>query len=530
MKVKAILFDTRSIQKYIFSGNKLKTNIGASYLVDRLFLDILVEKVLAGQFKYDVDKENWLKNETILMEKNEQLQCEVAYIGGGNALILFNRSIPDETIKKVVQSFTARLLIEAPGLRTGAAIGEIELGNSDAMFKSSLDKLYGKLKINQNISSPAVNVTYTGLTVPCSYNGEVAQIFDEKNLAGDIVRFVSAEIIAKLKQSTVANKALADKFAAELQVDGRSYKFPMELENLGQIETQNYIAIVHIDGNNMGAKFSKCKNLQARKKMSQDIAEKCCNSFKELLRSITDEYEDYQKNTEFAFNDSDEQHYLPIRPLILGGDDVTFICMGRMAVEYAKRYIESMEAKGIDCCGGIAILPTAYPFFRGYELAEQLCGAAKQKSRSKKSENELSSWLDFAILHGEQAPELDQIREREYSGELGNLHFGPYKINAPAYRFAIENLLSGVEQMRKLPSNKVKELRSVLAKGEHEIASFLEQLGKQNLQIPHIEALTNYEESLWYRIDKHENKTPYLDMIEMMDFTFNQDKSKGAKQ
>ena len=45
MLVKAILFDTRSIQKYIFSGDKLKTNIGASFIVDRLFPDVLVEEV-----------------------------------------------------------------------------------------------------------------------------------------------------------------------------------------------------------------------------------------------------------------------------------------------------------------------------------------------------------------------------------------------------------------------------------------------------------------------------------------------------
>lgn len=42
MKVKAILFDTRSIQRYIFSGSQLKTNIGASYLVDRVFDDALL--------------------------------------------------------------------------------------------------------------------------------------------------------------------------------------------------------------------------------------------------------------------------------------------------------------------------------------------------------------------------------------------------------------------------------------------------------------------------------------------------------
>ena len=37
----ALLFDTRSIQRYIYSGDRLRTNVGASYIVDRLFFDVL---------------------------------------------------------------------------------------------------------------------------------------------------------------------------------------------------------------------------------------------------------------------------------------------------------------------------------------------------------------------------------------------------------------------------------------------------------------------------------------------------------
>ena len=42
MQVNAILFDVQSIQKYIFANNKLKANVGASFIVDRLFEDVLV--------------------------------------------------------------------------------------------------------------------------------------------------------------------------------------------------------------------------------------------------------------------------------------------------------------------------------------------------------------------------------------------------------------------------------------------------------------------------------------------------------
>jgi len=47
---KALLFDTRSIQRYIYLGNKLRTNIGASYIVDRVFFDVLIEGVLKEMF------------------------------------------------------------------------------------------------------------------------------------------------------------------------------------------------------------------------------------------------------------------------------------------------------------------------------------------------------------------------------------------------------------------------------------------------------------------------------------------------
>lgn len=41
-KVGAILLDTRSIQKYVFGCNKLKTNTGASFLVDGIFTEAMV--------------------------------------------------------------------------------------------------------------------------------------------------------------------------------------------------------------------------------------------------------------------------------------------------------------------------------------------------------------------------------------------------------------------------------------------------------------------------------------------------------
>ena len=63
MRYKAILFDTRSIQSYIFSGNQLKTNIGASYLVERVFDDVLLPALRSVLGEDALDAETWMNVE-----------------------------------------------------------------------------------------------------------------------------------------------------------------------------------------------------------------------------------------------------------------------------------------------------------------------------------------------------------------------------------------------------------------------------------------------------------------------------------
>lgn len=556
MNVKAILFDTRSIQQYIFSGNKLKTNIGASFIVDRLFTDILIEKVLNPR-GYKLDKYAWRDTDEIQMKDSPDLPCEVAYIGGGNALILLRAT---EDAESIVRDFTKLVMVTYPGLRTGAAIGELPLGDGvdGTEFQQRLGEMYTRLKQNQNRFSPKVTVPYIGITVPCQLDGAAADIWDRDKLSGE-ARLVSAGIMAKLRKASLkeagvaaspeeAQTATGSLMARFRDILGDGYVFPESLEDLGQIETENYVAVVHIDGNNMGVKFSQCRNLVERKKMSIKVARACQRSFGRLLQSIICELPSQMNSTSFSFRISGDRDsarvYLPIRPLILGGDDVTFVCMGRMALEYAKRFIAYMEndqEEPIDCCGGIALIKTSYPFFRAYEMAEQLCEAAKQASRKEKKQAEAaassaalhSSWLDFAILHGEQAPTLSQIRQQEYHGMLGNMHFGPYKVFASGsidknHRYDIEKLLTGVRKLRSgiaggeklMAAGKIKEMRSVLAQDMHTIQRFQEQLSHIGGKLPVVEGWEDYAENLWYREAAAQKwSTPYIDMIEMLDFT-----------
>ena len=179
MNVKAILLDTQSIQKYIFSGTKLKTNIGASYIVDRVFEDVLVSDILESSLMkslgiQSVNSHGWETAngpesvDEVVKANALPADCYVAYIGGGNALVLFKENVAGENsgnLKHIVQEFTSTLLCQYPGLKVGAAIGEIQL--DEAHFSTSISELYQQLQQNKQCIHPIVNIPMTGHTLPC---------------------------------------------------------------------------------------------------------------------------------------------------------------------------------------------------------------------------------------------------------------------------------------------------------------------------------------------------------------------------
>ena len=539
-KLYALLFDTRSIQRYIYAGNRLRTNIGASYIVDCVFQDILIDEVLKEMFPNDKFTANsaWNFDDDENAAWENMKSCCVAYIGGGNAMLLFKPSA-ENLRTDVVKNFTRKLLINRAGLKVGAAQGELNLIDGK-LNQDEISKLYSALKDTQNKIFPPVNVPYSGLTLSCEIDGATADFCDTRGLVkpdGEI-RFYSQETAIKADFSKKANDNLRERFIDIFMLKDFlpdfEFEFPDEVDKLGQIETENYFAIVHVDGNNMGLKFRACENLNQRRKLSREIRRKTEGAFADLLikiiksKNFLDEYLDLEENI------------LPIRPLIIGGDDVTFICPANMAIMFTKTLMELMSSetpadsaehltlknsRRMDCCAGIAILPTAYPFFRGYELAEQLCDEAKDAMR-KSNIADGSSWLDFAILHGEQAPELEQIRKNEYSGARGNLHFGPYRVansnakNAQDKRLNIENLLECTTQFlseKIMSKGKIKELRGVLQHGKDDAIKFIQQLENQKQSLPKISVWEDYlTDALWS--NEQTARTPYVDAIELMDF------------
>lgn len=542
-EVGAILLDTRSIQKYVFSCNKLKTNVGASYLVDGIFND-LMQKIVLPSFNLKMPEISWQKSKQIEMIKDDSIKAEIVYIGGGNMLILINKFSGKEDnlnlCREIVKKWTLEILKKAPGLKTGAAIGMMDVER----FKDSLDKMYVQLKQNQNTVLPQVDLPYTGLTLECNISGKTADTFDWVDKS-----WIAKEVKAKTDAYTYASEKVRSEYKDILEKDGSrdKYDFASELEKIGCKEGESYISVIHIDGNNMGVKFSKCKDSQERKELSLKVAQIVQNAFYELIKTIIAEYDSkaYAEALDMEkLIDKEGKKLLPIRPIIIGGDDITFVCPARVGIEYAKRFIEAVNkqeflsdeqhkrmseevkkednsiilSKTMSCCGGVAVVPLKYPFFRAYQLAEHLCGSAKNKSR--KNDNSL---IDFAILYGEMTPDLEQLCRYQYSAPEGYLHYGPYSVQKEIQDGShINDLLVLKDDIRdNVPKNKIKELRDVLTKDMHTQIRFLENC-KEIQKI--IDEECNQEgigaQAFWQKKkDENELKTRYVDAIEIIDFT-----------
>ncbi len=119
------------------------------------------------------------------------------------------------------------------------------------------------------------------------------------------------------------------------------YYFPMKVDELEPKDGEDYFSIIHVDGNNMGWKFRDCKNLLERRQLSREIRRKTESAFADLLRKII-----AAQNADI-FNevlDLKDKKILPIRPMIIGGDDVTFICPAKTAILFTKTLMESLNA------------------------------------------------------------------------------------------------------------------------------------------------------------------------------------------
>lgn len=519
----AVLLDSVSIQKYIFGSNKLAENIGASYLVKEIYRSYLARSLskISGDVVDEVLKnlDSWEK--TSLSEPNFSKVYDVGYIGGGNALLFFEKK---ELAYGFIENWTKLLLVEAPELTTAVACSEFPKASDK--FCENLQALFAKLKENKSKNIAINYLPKHGITAECLRSGSSAEVYN-----GNEKTYISAATNAKLEAANLSKKEVEELYKEELK---GNFCFSNRLKDLGSIaDEDSHIAIVHIDGNGMGERFKGATTLKAIRELSKTVDLATKKAFKAVIKESVEKY-DYimqslgfdpnSKDSKRKYPENDKKGILPIRPIILGGDDVTFVCDGKLGIYFAKVFIEVFrqekvsDGKELTACAGIAIIKTKYPFYRGVRLAEELCRNAKKE---RKTSNSLDSFLDFQVSLGSLAGKLAEIRSLHFEVPQGNLLYRPFKI-VPKGQFddkSLEMLLEKVKELlypngseSNLPNNKLNELREVLSLSKESTNKFLQELQIRKEKLPEIEG-HQYDKTLF-----EDGKTPYFDMIELGKF------------
>jgi hypothetical protein len=559
-----LALDSTGTQEYIFGSNRLRHNIGASHLVARATGSWALEAVVraASPYQTNVQDAPTLEledsdDQAYWIEENTDLAAEVLYAGGGNVVVLFRE---EQVVNDFRRQLSQVLIERAPELTLvekgqpfdwEAAAGQ-DAGSTPELSKALDTALrdLGREKEARRIPPRPVNrsVTQSG-----QIHGQPAIAMQDPPPEADDDEEpypISAEAKAKEKYLHRANQRLK-----KLLPLPEGYAYPYQLGKLGQAEgEQSFIAVVHADGDRMGKLLQKVADptlpeetrrpnrafVQRMREFSEVVREAALGAMKDMVGEMHAFIEENRNGGEevelpgveapLQLDRRDGDLLLPLRPIVFGGDDVTFVCDGRLGLALAARYVRRFKTRfktraeesdllppslNATASAGVSIVKTHYPFSRAYDLAEELTRSAKDQRDQESGPD--GSYMDWHVALDDFPGSLEAVRKQyqlsgqtdpRYSSEL-SLTVRPVAVTGgmKSGENRWEKIRDHVQDFRQTghARSKVKELREKLRQGPAAVEAFVTRQGLENLLNGNATGFTD------------NNETFYLDVLELMD-------------
>jgi len=538
-----VVVETMQIQPYIFGSNRLRENVGASYLVDAATRDWSFKAVKdAATGKTNIGSKNDLID-GIQIENG--LDAEVLYAGGGNFVILFSDS---DKAKKFTSSLSLRALQEAPGLQL--VIAQQEMDWHKDVLRDKLDEVLHTLAVQKRNHAWSAPLLGLSVTASCNSTGLPATGV-VPGIRGEPGYLASDEIRAKVDVAwpQQSDTSEADRRLQET-IKLTEYSYPSDFEDLGATPGEySHIAVVHADGNGMGQRIREIGNnyatvdknrefVLALRKFSIDVQHAAVQALKAVIDRLTNQVIDengsklivQKPNPKISIQielakGKDSRYYIPFRPIVFGGDDVTFVCDGRLGLSMATAYLQEFErhtvglgkdGSKLTACVGVAIVKSHYPFARAYELAAELTRSAKFY-RSK--EDIGGSCLDWHFALSGLVGSIQEIRDREYKVRAGSLTLRPVTLDANPKegQHAWPVVLEGIEAFQGEDwvgrRNKIKALRDALREGLSAVEHFRVAFNNKANLPSVLPEMQNWPSKGWQG-----DSCGYFDAIELVDW------------
>lgn len=400
-----VLIETSGNQNYIFATNKLRENVGASELISNV-----------GKKVGEVAKEA-ARNAS---EQSGSGKVDLIVATSGKALLL----VPElETAKRIVGEVTQHFLKEAPGLDVRGAICEVGQKHIHQVVKD-VHRRHEQLRVC--VPGPVERFQRLPVVAECSTSGLPAARCERQRGPGELGEFSAV---------SWAKRQAAEQGWERLRDMAGGIPLARSLDQLDRLEEVEWLAVVHADGNGFGKMFLNFDRLVKALTSSDDneIYKRLLHDFSKSLDEIAKAA--FQSALEVVFELWQQRQvaratpgkFLPVVPLVVGGDDLTVVCDGKLAIPFTTAYLQAFEEqtakegvvgdlaekretpiRRLGACAGVAIIKPHFPFYAAYGLAEELLKSAKVVK------SKLNDWpcsaLDVHVLYDASGPELKRIR------------------------------------------------------------------------------------------------------------------------
>lgn len=427
-------FEAKSIQSYILDSSKLRDMVGASELIEDITAGLLDKVLQALKLQPDQDIEFSRK--------------------AGGAFIAILQSLEHAQKLRDLWTFTVRTCL--PGLefvqgfqayQKPSEILSAEKATSQQKM-ADRNRLYPVFPIAGPLVARGPRTGAPAITEKPNPRNDGNERLDKRT----VIKRRFLERANALERKLNLRTPYQDKLVWPKNLDPEDNQ--AEEQNFPTLGENRYIGVIHADGNGLGQLL-----MQVREDI-KDIPQHYTKVFRKLSETIEQATVAATRQAAQAElvekavlrHDANGNRYqvMPARPLVLGGDDLTMIVRGDLAIAFTEKFLTAFEEHteklfsrfkqeykkqginlriptGLTACAGISFVKASQPFYLAYRLAESLCKTAKTRSKQTLSEDgRIPASLAFHRITTSVIDEYETVCQRELTTPSGLLTMQPY--------------------------------------------------------------------------------------------------------
>ncbi|WP_157514736.1 hypothetical protein [Mangrovimonas sp. TPBH4] len=432
----------------------------------------------------------------------------------GNIKYIFNDK---KTCQDFVAKFPKLVMQKAPGITVSQSVVAYENTNE---LPEKIQVLEKNLRIQRNLPPSPIVQGFMGLERARRTGG---------------VGFKRTKDDDVIDQATDAKLNARDHYSLLSKASGitipESNDMAFDISDITASGTNSWIAVIHADGNGLGTILQNSGKFLTENNEFNSFSKAIDEATKAAIQEAFDVVINKDKAEKAETN---PKYKYPIRPILIGGDDVTVIVRADLALDFTETFLNAFEKqsvekfkgfktsglnKGLTACAGIAYVKESYPLHYALHLAEELCKDAKKEVKKDLKGSEMpKSSLAFYKVQDSFVKPLKELKEDTLkTKEELSFYAGPYLLPE------VEQLQSKLQTLKEAAAKsdktkvvgKLRQIVSELYKNESTANFMLERLKQINPKFYKDLDLASERKAM------HENKTSQLlDLITLNGFNY----------